>query len=236
MIDEQLDSLARSLAAGASRRHVLKVLGGLTLGGLAALAGTGGGETSAAAPNATATPTPNGRAPTATPTVTATATPARPTPTTTPTPTGGQGEQPAQAGQAQQGSPVACGPDISNGTWCGACGVCRGGRCVPADRCGNCQVCARDASACVPIRDGPDPKSCGPPYNRFICCNGGCVDLWSDPRNCGSCGKVCGENQACYPPPDGCLCSGTGTGASAGCPADQQCCRGACYSLCPAGQ
>src|SRR5262249_18498296 len=53
---------------------------------------------------------------------------------------------------------------------------------------------------CVDLRS--DPKNCGScgnvcPAEKSSCCAGTCIDLQDDPTNCGTCGTACGSNQSC---------------------------------------
>lgn len=70
-----------------------------------------------------------------------------------------------------------------------------GGQCVPVD--GNCEQCGQPC---------PALRQCGQHYDevayRCLCVEScgrvdSCVDLQSDPQNCGSCLRKCGSNEAC---------------------------------------
>jgi hypothetical protein len=56
------------------------------------------------------------------------------------------------------------------------------------DRCGSCNTKCGAAQVCS-LRQCRD--SCLP---NLTACSGGCVDLTSDPYNCGTCGKTCTQN------------------------------------------
>ncbi len=73
----------------------------------------------------------------------------------------------------------------------GNCGGCAGsGGAV----CGSGQVCApNDAGG------GVCQTSCG----TAVECNGACVNLSSDPANCGACGNACAQGYGCHPTPNG---------------------------------
>lgn len=90
---------------------------------------------------------------------------------------------------------------VKDGTTCGTCEVCRNGACGAAPDgtdCGGGKVCAGGVCGCP---GGQTP------------CNGACVDLATDPANCGRCGLsclggscvrgVCDCGGGC---PKGCLC------------------------------
>jgi hypothetical protein len=68
----------------------------------------------------------------------------------------------------------------------------------------------------------PDhPNQCG-----GSCCGSKCIDTSIDPKNCGSCGNVCGDGQLCQGGHCGCFPSG------AQCGSGQTCCSSAgCKSL-----
>jgi hypothetical protein len=103
-----------------------------------------------------------------------------------------------------QGKPPV-GEKCRNGDWCGACGVCKKGRCTGGDtgRCGSCNVCSSDGATCIAVADGsgsgPDGNyGCGPdPYGGLQCCSGDCVDTSSSIDNCGACGNACTEGKTC---------------------------------------
>jgi hypothetical protein len=82
-------------------------------------------------------------------------------------------------------------------------------------------------------------------------CNGSCLEIQSDPANCGSCGNACPANQVCSKGACGAGCAAgltkcgaacvdiTGSQVNCGscgnaCPADQSCWQSAC--ICPTGQ
>ncbi len=69
--------------------------------------------------------------------------------------------------------------------------------------------CVGFAAGCV----GAPPTPCTE-------CDGTCVDLQVDSRNCGACGTVCGGGQVCV-----------GGACKATCPSGQQACGGKCVSL-----
>lgn len=107
---------------------------------------------------------------------------------------------------------LACGPDVAGpGPFCGeAVGCPAGTRCVDGAR---CEVLPGE----VPPRHQPmferragagaQPTAPGgPPSQRdagmecppgLVLCRGACVDLTSDPLNCGLCGRVCAGGVDC---------------------------------------
>jgi hypothetical protein len=103
---------------------------------------------------------------------------------------------------------------------------------------GKCScVCAEDGSP--PAEDGTCP--CPPGQER---CFGVCVDILSDPDNCGGCVNFCGLNQLCTGGVCSCptsfcgdLCLEAGavccddSGGSGFCPAPFACCGGGCVDL-----
>src|SRR5262245_43760411 len=96
-------------------------------------------------------------------------------------------------------------PRCHAGTDCGACGVCIKGRCTGGDtgRCGSCQTCSQDGSACLSVPDGsgsgPNGNyGCGPDaLGGLQCCSGSCVDTLSNIDNCGACGNACTGGKLC---------------------------------------
>lgn len=65
-----------------------------------------------------------------------------------------------------------------------------GNRCIPkcsaSDECHVAGVCEPAKGKCTnPIKEDGSPCSLG------TCCNGRCVDTFSDPHNCGTCGGTC---------------------------------------------
>ena len=62
------------------------------------------------------------------------------------------------------------------------------------------------------------------------CCNGSCVDLQSNPQNCGACDQACGATQTCE---NGkCICIAGGEACGNGCcGVGEACCNGACVDL-----
>jgi hypothetical protein len=71
-----------------------------------------------------------------------------------------------------------------------------GGACQPA--CGACQSCKK--GRCHKGKHGKkrcQRGTCVATPPGTVSCGGACVDLASDPRNCGSCGTRCSVNQTC---------------------------------------
>lgn len=95
----------------------------------------------------------------------------------------------------------------------------------------------RDAAPAADVcADRGDTASCSGSLSLSLCC-GRCVDLSSDPQNCGSCGTSCGAcictSGFCEGPPGLTFCSGTG--ACANLRTDPSNC-GLCGHACVAGQ
>ena len=93
------------------------------------------------------------------------------------------------------------GDNVSCGTGTGR--ICCSGACVPnrtnAQHCGTCgnqcpagTICAACKGACSGL---PAGKCC--PTGRRTNCAGKCVNLKTDERNCGRCGRRCRANQIC---------------------------------------
>jgi hypothetical protein len=100
------------------------------------------------------------------------------------------------------------------GTPCGMNMVCNGGTCMNCtagtacnpggDKCkAGVTTCATGTQTCMGTGDAPNGTQCGSGANEVctggVCgckpgtstCGGNCVDLTSDPANCGTCGKGC---------------------------------------------
>jgi hypothetical protein len=119
---------------------------------------------------------------------------------------------------------------------CGACGaacpagnVCRRSQCVPA----GLQPCYTqadcDSGMCrVDSRDGSGACCPGAPGEAY-CGGSTCPDLYSDPANCGACGKVCAAGEVCSE--TSCCVKGSGSPCRAGqlcCSAGHACINGTC--------
>lgn len=61
-------------------------------------------------------------------------------------------------------------------------------------------VCPDSACSPLPVCHHPEFYNCGLTCCPFknACCDGLCVDLSSDPNNCGSCGNVCAPQSCCW--------------------------------------
>lgn len=132
----------------------------------------------------------------------------------------------AAAGKGKPPPPEKC----TNGTSCGACGICKKGKCTGGDtgKCGACQVCNQDGSACIAAPDGSAAANeyygCGPDHGvgGLSCCGGDCVDISRDSDNCGACGTTCADGKICRILTDGFGC---------GCDYSETECNGTCADL-----
>jgi stigma-specific protein Stig1 len=115
-----------------------------------------------------------------------------------------------------------CADTQTDNSNCGACdrfcpagSICCGGRCIadvfPTSRLK--RICCNE-SACTGELPG--------------CCSGACVDLASDPRNCGACGMIC--------PIGTCARGQCACGPNFPCTGGQVCAVGTCVTTCPSGQ
>ncbi len=127
----------------------------------------------------------------------------------------------------------------SNPSHCGGCGntcntgqICVGGRCVSSnrdlgDRCDTNEQCTgRPGLRCR----GVAPNTyCMCPNDQVLCNpeSAGCIDVKTDPANCGGCGRRCPNNQICSG--GRCLCR-DGRPACGGtcCTSERECCRNRC--------
>jgi len=107
---------------------------------------------------------------------------------------------PAPAGDAGAGDASAT-PDTGAATTDAAAGTCSpscilGERCVSVDGVPRCVTASQEMSGLCPgrvtCRTGDAAYACREP----VC--GGCVDLSSDPANCGACGRACPSGQVCF--------------------------------------
>lgn len=84
--------------------------------------------------------------------------------------------------------------DAAAGTCSPSCIL--GERCVSVDGVPRCVTASQEMSGLCPgrmtCRTGDAAYACREP----VC--GGCVDLSSDPANCGACGRACPSGQVCF--------------------------------------
>jgi hypothetical protein len=108
---------------------------------------------------------------------------------------------------------------------CSACGqqcpagqVCANGGCVQS-----CGLGARSSCTGPPSQNGGtiNCSTCG---QNYAACGNYCVDLTSDPINCGTCGTACSAGQVCRVGVCGAIC-----------PNSEVCAKGVCVSVCPTG-
>jgi hypothetical protein len=94
-----------------------------------------------------------------------------------------------------------------------------GGACVAtgADL-NNCGGCGHKCGASGVCHNGGCLNVCP---SGFAECSGGCIDLNNDPRNCGACGATCATGTVCS----------NGTCSSGGCPSGTVNCNGTCVNL-----
>lgn len=89
--------------------------------------------------------------------------------------------------------------ECEDGDLCTVGDLCDGmGTCTPGALCpnaGECQFAACVADGCV-YSQAVDGSSCGAALAER-CCGGECVDISSDPSNCGGCGSACVDGQEC---------------------------------------
>jgi hypothetical protein len=152
------------------------------------------------------------------------------------------GFQPNNAGTCCNGTCT----NESDSANCGGCGLacasgslCLLGRCVAsipattcAPACGDHQVCS--PTGCVDSLCSASGSSCAAEDGAVgLCCsNGACVDLLSDPANCGACGLACGPAVACQQGLClGSVCNADRHGAYCGTTASQICCGAACADV-----
>ena len=143
------------------------------------------------------------------------------------------------------------------GQTCGAGQSCVGGQCVcpsgqtlcdgacvdtttDKNHCGGCspcpapQACLMGTCACAPVTcpmgafQDPTTCQCACLPGQTLCDQGTCVDLQSDPDNCGSCGTGCPSGKSCQS--GQCLCTHTT------CPPGTSQDPATCQCLCPPGQ
>jgi hypothetical protein len=140
---------------------------------------------------------------------------------------------------------------------CGLCGSacaqgasCVGSQCAcPSGQelCTSTNACVQGCSATSGEVFNPTTCQCECPTGTTLC-NGNCVDLQSDPQNCGQCGNTCATDQSCEggaclgtcPPPTACrtcYCQDNTTGLThATCDHTSSCATlTPCSELCPPG-
>jgi hypothetical protein len=127
----------------------------------------------------------------------------------------------------------------TNLSHCGGCGnqcntgqICAGGRCVSpnrdlGDRCDTNEQCiGRPGLLCRGI---PPNTFCLCPNDHVLCSpeSAGCIDVKTDPANCGGCGRRCANNQNCSG--GRCLCrDGRPPCGGTCCTQGRECCRNRC--------
>jgi hypothetical protein len=101
---------------------------------------------------------------------------------------------------------------------------------------------AMPSDGCAPRPDATPASDAGCSGGRFAC-GGVCVDLQTDPRNCGACGNECFAFQICSAGTCGCECAAGLTVCAEGCNAcachdlrtDPTHC-GSCATVCATGE
>ena len=129
------------------------------------------------------------------------------------------------------------GTGCTEDTHCNEGYLCCDGYCTDVlsnpDHCGACdELCQNDGPPCQGVRSTsgaagtypPEERhACAPDESYFLCCEGSCTDVLSDPLNCGDCGLTCAEGQECA----GGYCTGT-CETDEECSTEQRCCGGEC--------
>ena len=82
-----------------------------------------------------------------------------------------------------------------------------------------------DLGACVCVVDGSGIDSC---KDNEVCCTSGCAVIDSDVNNCGACGNVCGDGEACIAGLCACGAKTGGPSLSACVSEIEECCSGRC--------
>jgi hypothetical protein len=141
-------------------------------------------------------------------------------------------------GQGRERCGGECVDTSSDPRNCGGCGhACKAGGVCHDGRC-SCET------ATCPQGQHPDPEqACECVCDSGELCDGGCVDVDSDPANCGSCGNTCADGDVCVSGECRCVWAPTGMpGIRCGtgcCPADHTCvlgCNGQPNTCCRPGE
>ena len=153
-------------------------------------------------------------------------TPPPPTESPTPTPTTG----PCPSGQKLCDG--KCTNLLTDNDHCGKCGwdcpkgqICQSGQCLPPD--------LTPVSTAAPGVTVTEAVSCP---GGEIACGNSCVNVFTDKKNCGVCGRTCGEQEICMQGRCGPACSGDKTLCDETCidlNTDMENC-GACGTICRA--
>jgi hypothetical protein len=151
------------------------------------------------------------------------------------------GSDPKNCGSCGHGCPAgaSCVNGVCGGVSCGITGCPAGASCCgdacrdtshDLQNCGGCgNACPAGANVCnngaCCFPDGTcEGQACA---NGLALCNNTCVDLGTDPNNCGNCQKVCLAGQSCV----GGKCQGATCNGGPACTPGLSCCATGCANL-----
>ncbi|HUB06982.1 MAG TPA: hypothetical protein VMB50_08275 [Myxococcales bacterium] len=145
---------------------------------------------------------------------------------------------PYALGSCCGGSCVSVREDPAN---CGGCGfacpagvACQDATCVPPDTCSPPCAAGQICASGLCVTSLCNSLTCAAPDGQpGSCCGLGCLDLKTDPQNCGGCGQACPSGEACQGGAcQGDACSDADEGLYCALPdATQACCGNACVDV-----